>query len=195
MTFFLLVPLSNYIVTFPCRHRSAKHRNVCHSTKYMMLHVRDCSGLLSNGDVCPFPWCRKTKHLLYHLVSCKKKDDGTQCSICCPENLSSNLMDLVGLNAHRRKIFVERVAKAKAAIQSTLSQPILSAQVPVPLSASHPIRPPSTTTTTTTAITTTTTTNASSSNQGSTTAGNAIRHQTQGVTAAPIKTEAPLASN
>lgn len=97
-------------------------------------------------------------------------------------------MDLVGLNAHRRKIFVERVAKAKAAIQSTLPQPILSAQVPVPLAASHPIRPPP--------PTTTTTTNASSSNQGSTApAGNAIRNQTQGVTSAPTKTEAPLASN
>lgn len=97
------------------RHRSAKHRNVCHSTKYMMLHVRDCSGLLSNGDVCPFPWCRKTKHLLYHLVSCQ---DGSTCSICNPDNLSANLTELVGLNAHRRKIFVDRVTKAKAAMQS-----------------------------------------------------------------------------
>lgn len=106
--------------TFPHhhRHRSAKHRNVCHSTKYMMLHVRDCSGLLSNGDVCPFPWCRKTKHLLYHLVSCK---DGSKCSICNPEHLPSNLSDLVSLNAHRRKIFIDRVTKAKAAMQSTPS--------------------------------------------------------------------------
>lgn len=102
------------------RHRSAKHRNVCHSTKYMMLHVRDCSGLLSNGDVCPFPWCRKVKHLLFHLVSCKKKEDGKHCSICCPENLSSNLTDLVSLNAHRRKIFVDRVAAKKKASQLQL---------------------------------------------------------------------------
>ena len=73
-----------------------------------MLHVRDCSGLLSNGDVCPFPWCRKVKHLLYHLVSCEEVG---QCTICCPleENLSPNLNALVGLNSHRRDKFRERV--------------------------------------------------------------------------------------
>ncbi|KAL7485169.1 hypothetical protein ACHAW6_010779 [Cyclotella cf. meneghiniana] len=109
-----LLVLIEHASVCPGRHRSAKHRNVCHSTKYMMLHVRDCCGLLSNGDVCPFPWCRKTKHLLYHLLTCTKNDDGSKCSICCPENLSSNLMDLVGLNSYRRKIFVER-AKAVAA--------------------------------------------------------------------------------
>lgn len=112
-------------LSFVCRHRTAKARNVCHSTKYMMLHVRDCCGLLSNGDVCPFPWCRKTKHLLYHLVTCKKKEDGSKCSICCPENLSSNLTELVGLNSYRRKIFVERtkaVAAAAAAKRQQMMQ-------------------------------------------------------------------------
>ena len=91
-----------------CRHQSAEHRNVCHSTKYLMLHVRDCSGLLSNGDVCPFPWCRKVKHLLYHLVCCAEVG---QCTICCPreEKLSPNLNAMVGLNSHRRDKFRERV--------------------------------------------------------------------------------------
>lgn len=81
-----------------------------------MLHVRDCSGLLSNGDVCPFPWCRKVKHLLYHLVSCKKDDDGNQCSVCSPpeKNLSTNLVALVGLNTHRRIKFRERVKAGMA---------------------------------------------------------------------------------
>lgn len=93
------------------RHQSASHRNVCHSTKYLMLHVRDCSGLLQNGDICPFPWCRKVKHLLYHLVSCEKDIDGNQCSICSPPDskLSPNLVSLVGLNTHRRIKFRERV--------------------------------------------------------------------------------------
>ena len=78
-----------------------------------MLHVRDCSGLLSNGDVCPFPWCRKVKHLLYHLVSC---EDGKKCTICCnaEDKLSSNLQTLVGLNTHRRNKFRERVKAALA---------------------------------------------------------------------------------
>lgn len=76
-----------------------------------MLHVRDCSGLLSNGDICPFPWCRKVKHLLFHLVSCEKDLDGKQCTICSPpENkLSPNLAALVGLNTHRRDRFRERM--------------------------------------------------------------------------------------
>ena len=136
------------------RHRSAKHRNVCHSTKYMMLHIRDCSGLLSNGDVCPFPWCKKTKHLLYHLVSCK---DGKKCSICCPANLSSNLTDLVGLNAHRRKIFVDKVEKAKAAMQSKQPQPQPTPSSQLPLQTAHlnrtlPVKPSATSTAQTTAI-------------------------------------------
>ncbi len=76
-----------------------------------MLHVRDCSGLLFNGDICPFPWCRKVKHLLYHLVSCKTDPDGNQCSLCSPpeSKLSTNLVALVGLNTHRRTEFRERV--------------------------------------------------------------------------------------
>ena len=47
----------------------------------MMLHVRDCTGLLHNGDACPFPWCGAVKHLLYHLVSCT---DGDRCTVCNP---------------------------------------------------------------------------------------------------------------
>lgn len=93
------------------RHQSAQHRNVCHSTKYLMLHVRDCSGLLPNGDLCPFPWCRKAKHLLYHLVSCEKDSAGNHCSMCSPpeSKLSANLVVLVGLNKYRRTKFRERV--------------------------------------------------------------------------------------
>lgn len=83
-----------------------------------MLHVRDCTGLSSNGDVCPFPWCRKVKHLLYHLVSCEK---GNECSICCPEKLSSNLAALTGLNQHRREKFRER-KKALAAAAAAKRQ-------------------------------------------------------------------------
>jgi hypothetical protein len=101
-----------------------------------MLHVRDCSGLLSNGDVCPFPWCRKVKHLLYHLVSCEEVG---RCTICCPsrDKLSPNLNALVGLNSHRRDKFRERVktvlakrqqlAAAAAAARATSSAKAKSA--------------------------------------------------------------------
>ena len=107
-------------VLFFHRHQSAKHRDVCHSTKYLMLHVRDCSGLLANGDLCPYPWCRKVKHLLYHLVSC---EDNKTCTICCPpeEKLPSNLQTLTGLNTHRRNKFKERVNKAVLAKKQQMS--------------------------------------------------------------------------
>ena len=142
-----------------CRHQSAEHRNVCHSTKYLMLHVRDCSGLLSNGDVCPFPWCRKVKHLLYHLVCCEEVG---QCTICCPleEKLSPNLNALVGLNSHRRDKFRERVktvlakrqqmAAAAVAARATSSAKAAASQVGKPRTATvtamvqPPRRPPPT---------------------------------------------------
>lgn len=84
-----------------------------------MLHVRDCTGLSSNGDICPFPWCRKVKHLLYHLVSC---DKGKECSICCPEKLSPNLVALTGLNNHRREKFKERKKALAAAAEAKRQQ-------------------------------------------------------------------------
>lgn len=90
-----------------------------------MLHVRDCTGLLSNGDVCPFPWCRKVKHLLYHLVSCEK---GKECSICCPEKLPPNLVALTGLNQHRREKFRERTKALAAAAAAKRQQ--MAAEVP-----------------------------------------------------------------
>ena len=65
-----------------------------------MLHVRDCPGTTSTYDICPYPWCRKTKHLLYHLVSCPNPD---QCKICTPQHLTPQLRQLRGLNSFRRK--------------------------------------------------------------------------------------------
>jgi len=110
-----LLILMGHASTCPCHHKSEKHKDVCRSTKYMMLHVRDCPGTTSACDVCPFPWCRKVKHLLYHLVSCTEPD---QCAICSPKELPKGLKGLVGLNAHRMKKHRERliaIAKSLAA--------------------------------------------------------------------------------
>ena len=63
-----------------------------------MLHVRDCPGTTSTFDVCPFPWCRKMKHLLYHLVSCEHPES---CGICAPSKLGKSWRKLRGLNEHR----------------------------------------------------------------------------------------------
>lgn len=82
------------------RHKSSDHYDVCRSAKWMMLHVRDCPGTTSTFDVCPFPWCRKTKHLLYHLVSCESPGS---CAICSPVNLNVNMKSLRGLNDFRLK--------------------------------------------------------------------------------------------
>ena len=82
------------------RHKSHEQRDVCRSTKFMMLHVRDCQGTTINFDVCPFPWCRKVKHLLYHLVSCIEP---LTCNICSPADLPKGMNGLIGLNNYRLK--------------------------------------------------------------------------------------------
>ena len=87
-------------------------REVCQNTKFMMMHVRDCPGPTSTYDVCPFPWCRKVKHLLYHLVSCEKPEE---CSICTPTDIPPTLKALRGLNAHRHKKHREKLRTAAAA--------------------------------------------------------------------------------
>lgn len=116
-----LLVLMQHASTCPCRHKSARHRDVCRSTKYMMLHVRDCPGTTSTFDVCPFPWCRKVKHMLYHLVSCQ---DASKCAICSPKDLSKSLHALVGLNKFRANRYRDRLStaakKAAAARQATL---------------------------------------------------------------------------
>jgi TAZ zinc finger len=67
-----------------------------------MLHVRDCPGTTASYDVCPFPWCRKVKHLLYHLISCS---DHNSCAVCSNVNLNRNMRRLQGLNNHRGEIY------------------------------------------------------------------------------------------
>ena len=77
------------------------------------MHVRDCPGTTVTFDVCPFPWCRKVKHLLYHLVSCPEPD---LCEICSPSEVSHNMNALRALNDFRMQQRKEALArKAKAA--------------------------------------------------------------------------------
>jgi TAZ zinc finger len=78
----------------------------------MMLHVRDCPGTTASFDVCPFPWCRKVKHLLYHLVSCAEP---LVCLICSNVHLNRNMRQLKGLNYYRGEKFqAALIAKNKA---------------------------------------------------------------------------------
>ncbi|KAG7353113.1 TAZ zinc finger domain protein [Nitzschia inconspicua] len=121
-----LLILMGHASTCPCQHRSHQHQEICKSTKYMMLHVRDCPGTTATLDVCPFPWCRKVKHLLYHLVSCQDPD---ACQICSQNYVSKNMKDLVGLNAHRMKRYRQKmIAAAKAAMEASRTKPASSSK-------------------------------------------------------------------
>jgi len=85
-------------LTFSFRHTNKNVMDSCANVKFMMLHVRDCPGTTPAYDICPYPWCRKTKHLLYHLVSCTSP---VTCKICSPSEISENLRSLRGLNNYR----------------------------------------------------------------------------------------------
>eukprot|EP00597_Dinobryon_sp_UTEXLB2267_P003421 CAMPEP_0170066004 /NCGR_PEP_ID=MMETSP0019_2-20121128/5861_1 /TAXON_ID=98059 /ORGANISM="Dinobryon sp., Strain UTEXLB2267" /LENGTH=1056 /DNA_ID=CAMNT_0010272979 /DNA_START=145 /DNA_END=3312 /DNA_ORIENTATION=- len=37
-------------------HASAKHADICKSTKFLMLHIRDCKGVDIHGRDCQLPW-------------------------------------------------------------------------------------------------------------------------------------------
>jgi hypothetical protein len=111
---------------FLSSHKSAKHGDACRNIKWMMLHVRDCPGTTSSYDVCPFVWCRKVKHLLFHLVSCTKP---LCCAICAPAELDSNWDALKKLNDHRLKKFRKRLTaqwKVKAATGTFRSKSLVS---------------------------------------------------------------------
>ena len=139
-----LLILMSHASTCPCKHKSRRHREICLSTKYMMLHVRDCPGTTSNFDVCPFPWCRKVKHLLYHLVSCQNP---RQCAICSPTDISKSLQSLSGLNTFRGKKYATRLrmqaAKRRAALGNgqVAGRPNVAAPVSKPEATASKTKP------------------------------------------------------
>ena len=76
-------------------HKSAKHAEICKSTKFLMLHIRDCNGVDIHGRQCRFPWCLPCKRMLQHLTHCY---DPTTCSVCNPWSLPSSFAQLRNLN-------------------------------------------------------------------------------------------------
>lgn len=62
-------------------HSSDRHAEICKSTRYLMLHIRDCRGVDALGLECAFPWCRPCKRMLLHLTQCYHP---TTCLICNP---------------------------------------------------------------------------------------------------------------
>jgi hypothetical protein len=86
-----------------------------------MLHVRDCPGTTITMDVCPFPWCRKVKHLMYHLVTCSKPDS---CAICSPIALSANMKGIIGLSNHRRNLLKAENPSAVTGVTTVKPYPV-----------------------------------------------------------------------
>lgn len=76
-------------------HNSTKHAEICRSTKFLMLHIRDCSGVDVHGRPCRFPWCLPCKRMLQHLTHCY---DPTSCSVCNPWSLPDAFAQLKSLN-------------------------------------------------------------------------------------------------
>ena len=117
-----------------------KHRDVCNSVKFLMLHARDCPGTTATFDICPFPWCRKVKHLMYHLVACPRPQE---CAVCSPVALSHNLEGLIGLNDYRRKKHRERMKAAMAAAAAAAKVKPVAPKGSTYKSKSASYRPPS----------------------------------------------------
>ncbi|GMI11506.1 hypothetical protein TrVE_jg10569 [Triparma verrucosa] len=117
-----MVVLLNHARNCPGNHKSDKHREVCQSSKFMLLHVRDCTGSTSFGDPCPYPWCRKVKHLLFHLLSCEKPEE---CEICSGgSHLSRNMVRLkqineINLSLEMKRMKLKREEEEKATSMDT----------------------------------------------------------------------------
>ncbi|CAM9536936.1 unnamed protein product [Phaeothamnion confervicola] len=90
-----LLVMMTHARSCPGRHSNPHHQEVCRSTKFLMLHIRDCSGSSADGAPCPQPWCRPCKALLLHLVNCPEP---AACEICNPLDLPPPLRQLRQLN-------------------------------------------------------------------------------------------------
>lgn len=76
-------------------HSSPKHAEICKSTKYLMLHIRDCNGMDIHGRACSFPWCTPCKRMLEHLTHCYEPGS---CTVCNPWSLPDSFKQLRSLN-------------------------------------------------------------------------------------------------
>ena len=62
-------------------HASSRHAEVCKSTKFLMLHIRDCRGVDLHGRDCLLPWCAPCRKMLKHLSQCPEPEG---CPVCSP---------------------------------------------------------------------------------------------------------------
>ncbi|CAB1116818.1 unnamed protein product [Ectocarpus sp. CCAP 1310/34] len=115
-----LLVLMSHARTCPGRHANPKHAEVCQSTKFLMLHMRDCTGHTASGDPCEHRWCRPCKSLLSHLIRCP---DPNTCRICTPLDLPGPLRQLRDLNVAQAR----HASAAAAAAAATTTSPSFAA--------------------------------------------------------------------
>lgn len=97
-------------------HVSQKHADVCKSTKFLMLHIRDCNGIDIYGNNCKFPWCLPCKKMLQHLTKCPEP---AKCEICNPFTLPESFQQLQALNRHRSIPVDEKCTVVSSASDNT----------------------------------------------------------------------------
>ena len=112
-------------------HASPKHAEICKSTKFLMLHIRDCNGTDVRGrGPCQFPWCQPCKRMLRHLTHCY---DPANCAVCNPWTLPKSFQQLHSLNnrslaVQQAHAAAQRQAAAAAASASMSQQPFIMGQ-------------------------------------------------------------------
>lgn len=93
-----LLVLMSHARTCSGEHKSEELGEVCRSTKFLMLHVRDCPGVDANGNQCRYSWCAPTKKMLRHLTRCFEP---TTCGICCANSVKPSYAQLCKINNTR----------------------------------------------------------------------------------------------
>ena len=95
-----LLVLMSHARTCTGVHTSQKHAEICKSTKFLMLHIRDCNGVDVYGNECKFPWCTPCKRMLQHLSRCYEP---SKCSVCNGWSLPQSFQELRTINQLRNQ--------------------------------------------------------------------------------------------
>jgi hypothetical protein len=93
-------------------HKHPQHAGVCRSTKFLMLHLRDCPGSDLSGRDCKMPWCKAGKRMLDHLSHCHA---GLECDVCNPRAVSllcPSLAQLKRVNEERGYVLTDSFSKS-----------------------------------------------------------------------------------
>jgi len=88
-------------------HKHPQQAGICRSTKFFMLHLRDCPGSDLSGRDCKMPWCKAGKRMLDHLSHCHAGLDCTVCNPCAGSFLCPSLAQLKRVNEERGYVLAD----------------------------------------------------------------------------------------